>query len=185
MSETTGRALHALRLRDFRLIALGNTMSQMGTWVQYVALGWVARSLTANPFLISLVFAAQWLPFLLLSPFTGVVADRLDRRSIILWGNLAMIVPAVVLGSLISFDAIRLCHAGRECVHSPARAAIRSALGGGPQRRIVELDARDRAHDRWRRHSSVGLGVGLLPECHQLHRGCDRLCCGTHQAEAQ
>jgi MFS family permease len=90
-------ALRSLRSRDFRLIAVGNMISQLGTWVQYVATGWVATELTKSPLLISFVFAVQWLPMLLLSPFAGVLADRSDRRTIIVWGNIAMVIPALGL----------------------------------------------------------------------------------------
>jgi MFS family permease len=96
----------ALQFRDFRLIAAGNMVSQLGTWMQYVGLGWVARGLTSSPITIALVFAAQWLPYLLLSPLTGLVADRVDRRKIVLYGNLAMIVPALALGVLIEMNRI-------------------------------------------------------------------------------
>lgn len=108
MTKRTGGALHALRVRDFRLIAGGNMVSQMGTWVQYVARGWVARELTDNTLLIAFVFAAQWFPYLVLSPITGVIADRIDRRKIVLWGNIAMIAPALTLGLLIQLHHIAI-----------------------------------------------------------------------------
>ena len=108
MTKRTGGALHALRVRDFRLIAGGNMVSQMGTWVQYVAMGWVARELTDNTLLIAFVFAAQWFPYLVLSPITGVIADRVDRRKIVLWGNIAMIAPALTLGLLIQLHHIAI-----------------------------------------------------------------------------
>jgi MFS family permease len=107
-AEKPPGALEALRHHDFRLIAVGNMVSQMGTWVQYVAMGWIARELTDNTLVISFVFAAQWLPYLVLSPLTGVVADRLDRRKIVLWGNIAMITPAVALGLLIQAHRITI-----------------------------------------------------------------------------
>ena len=102
------KALRALRFRDFRLIAIGNMVSEMGTWMQYVALGWVARELTSDTLLISIVFGVQWLPYLVLSPITGVIADRLDRRKIIFWGNIAMILPALALGLMIQTERITM-----------------------------------------------------------------------------
>ena len=85
------------------MIAVGNMTPQMGSWIQYVAVGWVARDLSESAFLVSLVFGVQWLPYLFLSPFTGVVADRFDRRRIVLWGNVAMVLPAAALGVLGAF----------------------------------------------------------------------------------
>lgn len=83
-------------------------VSQLGTWMQYVAIGWAAAKLTDDAFIISVVFAAQWFPFLFLSPFTGLIADRFDRRKLVLIGNLAMIVPALVMGLLTQWNALTL-----------------------------------------------------------------------------
>lgn len=92
----------ALRHRDFRLIAVGNMVSQLGFWGQYVGIGWVAKKvLQGSNFYVTLSFAAQWLPALLLSTVAGVIADRHDRRRIVMWGNIAMVVPPAVIGVLL------------------------------------------------------------------------------------
>jgi MFS family permease len=102
------RPLRALRYRDFRLIAVGNMVSQLGFWGQYVAVGWAARTLTESDFLVTVAFAAQWLPALLLSPIAGVLADRHDRRKIVLYGNIAMVLPPATIGVLIQTERITL-----------------------------------------------------------------------------
>ncbi|MCU1346785.1 MAG: transporter [Acidimicrobiia bacterium] len=103
MGATGGKApnrgtLHVLKHRDFRLIAVGNMVSQMGFWAQYVAVGLAARSLTDSSFLIASAFSAQFWPSLLFSPFAGVLADRYDRRRLVMFGNLAMVIPPLALG---------------------------------------------------------------------------------------
>ena len=104
---TKSRPLGALKHRDFRLIAIGNMVSQLGFWGQYVGIGWVAKKvLHGSNFFVTLSFAAQWLPALLLSSVAGVIADRLDRRKIVFWGNLAMVLPPVALGLLIQVHHI-------------------------------------------------------------------------------
>lgn len=103
-----GRALAAMRHRDFRLIAIGNAVSQMGFWGQYVAVGWSAKQLTDSNLVISVLFGAQWLPMLLLSPFAGVFADRYDRRLIVMWGNVAMVAPPIATGVLVQTEHITL-----------------------------------------------------------------------------
>lgn len=108
MARFGARGFSTLRHREFRLLAIGNMVSQMGTWQQYVAMLWLARELTDSAFLVTVVFAAQWVPFIVLSPFTGAVADRLDRRSLVLWGNVAMVLPAALLGALTQLDRINL-----------------------------------------------------------------------------
>jgi MFS family permease len=98
--------LSPLRYRDFRLIVIGNSVSQLGFWAQYVAVGWAASTLTSSKFLIALSFSAQFWPSLVLSPIAGMLADRYDRRRLVLFGNLAMVVPPVVIGLLIQRHAI-------------------------------------------------------------------------------
>jgi len=89
-----------LRHRAFRLMLVGGVVSQLGTWAQYVGVGWVARDLSSSTAVVTLAFASQFLPSLLLSPVAGVVADRFDRRAVVLLGNLAMAVPPLAIGVL-------------------------------------------------------------------------------------
>jgi MFS family permease len=100
--------LRALGYRDFRLIAIGNMISQLGFWGQYVAVGWAARNLTDSDFLVTVAFAAQWFPALVIGPVAGVLADRLDRRKLVLYGNLAMVLPPFVIGLLVQTHHIDL-----------------------------------------------------------------------------
>src|SRR4029079_9673000 len=87
------RSIQVLRHRDFALVQLGNGVSQLGTWGQYVALGWAIRELSGWPFAVSLSLVAQFLPFLLLSPVGGAMADRMSRRRIVVVGNI-LAVPS-------------------------------------------------------------------------------------------
>ncbi len=99
-------ALRPLRHRDFRLLASGNAVSQLGFWAQYVAVGWTASTLTSSKFLIALSFSAQFWPSLVLAPVAGALADRYDRRKLVMFGNLAMVLPPIVIGLLIQAHAI-------------------------------------------------------------------------------
>lgn len=95
-----------LRHRDFRLMLLGAVVSQLGTWAQYVGVGWAARDLSDSTVVVTLAFAAPFVPTLLLSPVAGVVADRYDRRRLVLFGNLAMAVPPAAIGILAHTDRL-------------------------------------------------------------------------------
>ena len=80
------RILGALRHRNYRLFLVGQIVSTVGTWMQTVALPWLALELTHNGFLVGLALATQFLPVMLLSPFAGVIADRYrkrDRKSVV------------------------------------------------------------------------------------------------------
>lgn len=100
------KSFGVLRHRDLRLVVLGNLVSQLGTWSQYVGVGWAARELSDSKLALGLAFAAPLAATLFLSPFAGVIADRFDRRRLVLWGNVAMAVPPVVIGLLLQAEAV-------------------------------------------------------------------------------
>lgn len=100
VSTRLPRSVSVLRHREFALVQLGNAVSQIGTWGQYIALGWAIRELTSWPFAVSLSLVAQFTPLLLLGPVGGAIADRVDRRKIVIIGSLAAVPPAIALGVL-------------------------------------------------------------------------------------
>ena len=89
--------LGALRHRNYRLYFTGQLISLIGTWMQNVALPWLALQLTHSGFLVGVVLAAQFLPFLLFGPIGGLVADRYSKRRILLVTNSLLILPAGAL----------------------------------------------------------------------------------------
>ncbi len=77
-----------LRLRAFRLLWLGQIISQAGDAFYYVTFMFMVRELTGSTLMVGLVGAAETLPYLLFGPFAGVVADRIDRRRIMVYSDL-------------------------------------------------------------------------------------------------
>ena len=77
------RTFVAFGERDFRIFWLGQLVSVTGTWMQTVAQGWLILILTGSPFILGLAAAARSLPVLLLVVPAGIVADRFDRRKIV------------------------------------------------------------------------------------------------------
>src|SRR5256712_7768383 len=92
--------LGALRHRNYRLFLVGQIVSTVGTWMQTVALPWVALLLTLRGPLVGLVLAAQFLPVLIGSPFAGVIADRYRKRNVLLLTQTAFVVPPFALFAL-------------------------------------------------------------------------------------
>ena len=92
--------LGALRHRNYRLFLIGQIVSTIGTWMQTVALPWLALEITHNGFLVGLVLAAQFLPVLVLSPFAGEIADRYRKRTVLLVTQTSFVVPPFVLFAL-------------------------------------------------------------------------------------
>ncbi|HET9782228.1 MAG TPA: MFS transporter [Candidatus Dormibacteraeota bacterium] len=91
------RALGALRHRNYRLFFTGQIISTVGTWMQSVAMPWLALELTHSGFLVGLVLAAQFTPILIAGQFGGIVADRFHKRNVLLATQTAFTVPAFVL----------------------------------------------------------------------------------------
>jgi len=79
-----------LRYGNFRLFFAGQGISLIGTWMQYVAMGWLVYRLTNSPFLLGVVGFASQIPTFIFSPFAGVFADRWNRhRTLIITQTLA------------------------------------------------------------------------------------------------
>ena len=99
------RAMKALRgtfeslhIRNFRLFFVGQVISQCGTWMQTIALGWLVAQLSHNNGVaIGLALALQFIPTLLFGVWGGVLADRFDKRTVLLFTQSAMATVAVLL----------------------------------------------------------------------------------------
>jgi MFS family permease len=87
----------ALRHRNYRLFLTGQIISTVGTWMQSVAMPWFALQLTHSGLLVGLVLAAQFLPVLVGSQFTGELADRFRKRNVLLLTQTAFTLPSFAL----------------------------------------------------------------------------------------
>jgi MFS family permease len=91
----------ALANPNYRRYAIGGAVSNTGTWMQRVAQDWLVLQLAANGALaLGITTGLQFLPILLLSPFAGLVADRVAKRTLLQVTQLMMAGPALVLGLL-------------------------------------------------------------------------------------
>jgi MFS family permease len=92
------RTFSSLRYRNYRLFFTGQIISQTGSWMQRIALGWFILELTHNDaFAVGLMAMAQFLPFTLFGLFAGVFTDRLDARRLVLGTQAAQLVTASAL----------------------------------------------------------------------------------------
>lgn len=88
----------ALSSPNFRKYFYGSIFSLLGIWIQRLAIGWQAWQLSESAFVVGLVAAVQFLPVLFLTPFFGVIADRIQSRSSLVVLNALMMLIAVTLG---------------------------------------------------------------------------------------
>lgn len=87
----------ALAGRDFRFYFFGQVISLIGTWVQQVALSWIAYRITGSSFMLGLVAFSGQIPMLLATPLGGILADRVHKRDILLWTQVVEMIVATLL----------------------------------------------------------------------------------------
>jgi MFS family permease len=101
----------SLRARNYRLFAAGQVVSLSGTWAQRVAQDWLVLELSPNPGLaLGITTGLQFLPVLLFGLYGGVLADRYDKRRMLIGAQIAMGVLALVLGLLDLTHVVVLWH---------------------------------------------------------------------------
>jgi MFS family permease len=97
VTKAARRTFQSLRYRNYRLFFGGQAVSQTGSWMQRIALGWFILQLTHSPFDVGLMAFAQFTPYMLFGLFAGVLADRLDARRTVIATQTAQLVSASAL----------------------------------------------------------------------------------------
>ncbi len=100
----------ALRYRNYRLWFIGQALSLMGTWMQSVAQGWIVYQITGSRFALGAISFAGTIPTLFLMLLAGAVADRVSRRSLLIWTQTAMMLCAFILTALTATGVLQVWH---------------------------------------------------------------------------
>src|SRR5579863_7453519 len=100
VSAGLSHAWRALRHRNFRLFFGGQSISLIGTWMTRVATSWLVYRLTKSPLLLGTVGFAGQIPTFLLAPLAGVIVDRIDRRTLLVWTQALAMLQSLVLAWL-------------------------------------------------------------------------------------
>lgn len=138
VSGTLATTFDALSVRDYRLLFQGNAVTSVGYWMQHVALGWLVLELSNSPFYLGLAGFSRSIPMLVISPFGGVVADRMDRRAVLVGTQVAHFLLTALLALLVLINRASVWHVlvasalmgAATSVHVPARQALVPALVG-------------------------------------------------------
>nr|HPG35567.1 MFS transporter [bacterium] len=94
----------ALSYKNYKIYFFGQITSQVGLWMQQVALGWLVYRLTNSAFLLGIVGFSAQIPSFILSPIAGIAADRYDRYKILIITQSLFMVQALVLAALVLLD---------------------------------------------------------------------------------
>lgn len=131
----------SLWIRNYRLFAIGQLVKLIGVWIMFTAQDWLVLHLSADSATaLGVVVALQFIPVLLLTLYGGKLADRYDKRLLLIAANTVYAVLAVVLAILVATDLVRLWHvflfAGAlgvsNAIETPVRQAFVSELVGTP-----------------------------------------------------
>jgi len=140
----------ALGVPNYRRYIAGQSVSLIGTWMQMAAQSWLVLTLTGSATALGVIIALQTLPVLLLCPYGGVVADRVDKRRLMVILQIAMGVQALALGVLTVTGDVRLWEIGglalllglNNAFESPARHSFMLELVGAESlRNAVSLNS--------------------------------------------
>ncbi len=140
----------ALAVPNYRRYYAGQAVSLIGTWMQMTAQAWLVLTLTHSSTALGIVIALQTLPVLLLTPYGGVIADRSDKRRIMVALQSAMGIQALVLGLLTVTGNVRVWEIGvlalilgvNNAFENPARQSFMLELVGSDHlRNAVSLNS--------------------------------------------
>ncbi len=104
------RVFKAFEYRDFRLMWIGACTSSIGTWMQKLAQSWLVLQLTDSPWLLGVDAFLGEIPIFLFSLVGGVVADRMDRRHLLLVSQVIQMSCAFGLAALLATDTAQVWH---------------------------------------------------------------------------
>lgn len=96
--------LRALKSRNYRLYFIGQLVSMAGTWMQQIAMVWLAYRLSNSAFVLGSVGFASQIPILIFASFSGVLVDRFDRRRLLMGTQALSMVQALMLAALAWLD---------------------------------------------------------------------------------
>ncbi len=108
--QNIGFAFRAMQSRNFKLFFYGQIVSLLGTWMQNIALGWLVYRLTNSIFLLGLVGFVGQIPSLVITPFAGVYADRLNRHKVMIVTQVCSMLLAFSLAFLVFSENIQVWH---------------------------------------------------------------------------
>ncbi len=116
------RTFSSFRYRNYRLFFAGQTVSQIGSWMQRIALGWFVFQLTHSAFAVGVMALATFLPFTLFGLFAGVLADRLDARRTVIATQAGQLITA----SALACDRHRRDRAAVDALRDRVRDRLRA-----------------------------------------------------------
>ncbi len=100
----------AMKYKNYRLFVGGQSLSLIGTWIQMVAVTWLVYKMTNSAFILGIVGFSGQLPLFIIAPFAGVIADRWDKKRILLITQSLALVQALILSIIVFTKVVMIWH---------------------------------------------------------------------------
>lgn len=110
INEKLYLTFRSLRHRNYRLFISGQCISLVGTWIQQLAMSWLIYSLTKSPLIMGVVMFAGSIPSLLISPFAGVLIDRINKYHAIIILQALFMIETFIIAVLTLLGVIQVWH---------------------------------------------------------------------------
>lgn len=135
-----GGTFAALKHRNFRLFLSGQLVAMAGTWMQNVAQGWLVYEISGSELALGVVGFAAAIPALMISPWAGVIVDRVSKRELLLMTQTSAMALAFVLAALAFADIVQVWHV---LVLAVGLGAVNAFDGPARQAFVVEMVGRE------------------------------------------
>jgi len=130
--EKSVKTFSSLRNSNYRYLWIGDWFNMSGHWIQLVTLGWLVWELSGSATIVGITAGLRSIPFIFMGPLGGVIADRVDRRRLIMVIQSVMAVVAVLFAVIVAMDWVRVWQAmlfsfvmgGGFATNMPVRQAI-------------------------------------------------------------
>jgi len=101
LEDFVTKTFSSLSVRNYRLFMSGQAISQCGTWMQTIAISWLVLEITHSGTILGLAIAAQFIPILLFGMWGGVIADKFNKRKIVLATQSSLAALAFIFGVIV------------------------------------------------------------------------------------
>ncbi|MBI2866006.1 MAG: MFS transporter [Chloroflexi bacterium] len=126
---------HSLHFRSFRFLWIGSFFSGAGQWIQQTSIYWIVYDITGSGSILGLVNAMRFVPMLLLAPVSGVAADRMDRRKLMVASEILLILVLLGLAAGLTLGQVQVWH-----LFAFTLLAGTAMIMGGPARQTLAFD---------------------------------------------
>jgi len=157
--ENVSKTFAALRHRNFQLYFGGQLISNAGTWMQVIAQGWLVYQLTHSDLALGIVGFAAAVPALIVSPWGGVVVDRVPKRTLLIITQASAMLLAFILAALSFANVVQEWHI---ILLAAGLGLVNAFDGPGRQAFVVEMVGRDDLSNAIALNSLMGNGARVI-----------------------